>query len=127
MGSFISPGIGAKHGESKKCLKLPPGRFAHFPLPSQMTAHALPIKDSNTMAATTAEKCGGDTPKFEEIYDFVGDFLNCKRILSDFANFVKITKTKINEDVCEGATTIKKTTCQYWKQLVPPPVDANDY
>lgn len=116
MGSFISPGIGAKHGESKQCLKPPPscvGRFAHFPLPSQMTAHALPIKDSNTMAARDSRKMWRRHTKIWG--DFVGDFLNCKRILSENANFVKITKTKINEDVCEGATTIKKNNLSILK------------
>jgi len=74
----------------KKCLKPPPscvGRFAHFPLPSQMTAHALPIKDSNTMAARgTGEKCGGDTPKLEEIlleiFSIVREFFQMLPILS---------------------------------------------
>jgi len=47
-----------------------------------MTAHALPIKDSNTMA----EKCGGDTPKFEEIlleiFSIVREFFQILPILS---------------------------------------------
>ena len=61
----------------------------------------------------TAEKCGGDTPKFEEIlleiFSIVREFFQKMPILS------KSLKTKINEDVCEGATTIKKNNLSILK------------